>query len=169
MANFELTNTASQVDAAIQAVVDAPNNSVVANEAGLVSGATVRTAIDTTVANLPAANTTSATPVIADDNTTDGTVSVTAKTITLGNTTASPVIIKSGTFNIAGAGSGSGTDYTVTFATAFPNACFTVIVNNQSVNFNDGKVTSITASSFAFSKTQAQTNPSNHTFFAIGN
>lgn len=168
MANYTLNKTGSEIDDLLAIVDDAPNNSVVANEAGLVSGGTVRTAIDTTVANLPAANTTSATPVIADDNTT-GTVSVTAKTITLGNTTASPVIIKSGTFNIAGAGSGSGTDYTVTFATAFPNACFTVIVNNQSVNFNDGRVTSITASSFTFSKTQAQPNPSDHTFFAIGN
>ena len=168
MANYTLSKTGVEVDNLLDIVDDAPNNSVVANEAGLVSGATVRAAIDTTVANLPAANTTSATPVIADDNTT-GDVSVTAKTITLGNTTASPVIIKSGTFSIVGFGSGTGTDYTVTFATAFPNACFTVIVNNQSVNFNDGKVTSITASSFAFSKTQAQTNPSSHTFFAIGN
>lgn len=50
MAEFPLTNTAQEVDDAIQAVVDAPNNSITSGSVELVTSGTIHTHVSTQVA-----------------------------------------------------------------------------------------------------------------------
>ena len=107
MAEFPLTNTAQQVDDAIQAVVDAPNNSIASGSTELVTAGTIHQEITTLDAsNLdPAFLVTEAEAI--DNNDTDTQIPTCAAVKGLVDTTVSTVRINFASYTAASGSIGS--------------------------------------------------------------
>ena len=154
MAEFPLTNTAQQVDDAIQAVVDAPNNSVTSGSNELVTAGTIHTHVASQVSGFATEEVTTA-PT--------GQTMATSGTTTLGG----GLIMKFGTIE-----STSNSQQTFTYPAAFPNNAFVVVLSNLT---NGGRAFSIHPETFnttGFTVDKTDDFPSGTykvNFIAIGN
>lgn len=107
MSEFPLTNTAQQVDDAVQAVVDAPNNSITPDSTELVTAGTIHT-------HVASAKEVTTAPT--------GQTMATSGSTTLGG----GLIIKFGSFV-----STPYSDETFTYPVAFPTNVFSVVFSND--------------------------------------